>query len=197
MARKKSKSSGDGAGHATRKPMSLKKLAEHLDLSPATVSLVINRSSVADSIPQDTKDRIFAAARKFKYRPNFFARSLRTQRSFTIGVIVPEVSDGYSASVMSGVEDYLLQEGFFYAGGESGCTKAFESRERPKQCYNCQEITDHKAHQCTKAQVCGRCAKEGHRHSECTESIPKCVPCGGPHESFSRNCRKLYPSQHE
>ena len=94
--------------------MSLKKLAEHLDLSPATVSLVINRSSVADSIPQDTKDRIFAAARKFKYRPNFFARSLRTQRSFTIGVIVPEVSDGYSASVMSGVEAYLLQEGYFY-----------------------------------------------------------------------------------
>src|ERR1700686_2615919 len=108
------KSAGDGAGRAPRKPMSLKKLAEHLDLSPATVSLVINRSSVADSIPQDTKDRIFAAARKFKYRPNFFARSLRTQRSFTIGVIVPEVSDGYSASVMSGVEDYLLQEGYFY-----------------------------------------------------------------------------------
>ncbi|HSZ60235.1 MAG TPA: LacI family DNA-binding transcriptional regulator [Terriglobales bacterium] len=94
--------------------MSLKKLAEHLALSPATVSLVINRSSVADSIPQDTKDRIFAAARKFKYRANFFARSLRTQRSFTIGVIVPEVSDGYSASVMSGVEEYLLQEGYFY-----------------------------------------------------------------------------------
>jgi LacI family transcriptional regulator len=94
--------------------MSLKKLAEHLGLSPATVSLVINRSSVADSIPQATKDRIFAAARKFKYRPNFFARSLRTQRSFTIGVIVPEVSDGYSASVMSGVEDHLLQEGYFY-----------------------------------------------------------------------------------
>ena len=94
--------------------MSLKKLAEHLGLSPATVSLVINRSSVADSIPQDTKDRIIAAARKFKYRPNFFARSLRTQRSFTIRVIVPEVSDGYSASVMSGVEDCLLQEGYFY-----------------------------------------------------------------------------------
>jgi DNA-binding LacI/PurR family transcriptional regulator len=94
--------------------MSLKKLAEHLQLSTATVSLVINRSSVADSIPQETKDRIFAAARKFKYRPNFFARSLRTQRSFTIGVMVPEVSEGYSASVMSGVEDYLLQEGYFY-----------------------------------------------------------------------------------
>src|SRR3981081_3489501 len=114
VATKKSKSASDGAAHAASTPMSLKKLAEHLDLSPATVSLVINRSSVADSIPQNTKDRIFAAARKFKYRPNFFARSLRPQRSFTIGVIVPEVSDGYSASVMSVVEDYLLQEGYFY-----------------------------------------------------------------------------------
>jgi DNA-binding LacI/PurR family transcriptional regulator len=111
---KKSKASSDATGRSASKPMSLKKLAEYLDLSPATVSLVINRSSVADSIPQTTKDRIFAAARKFRYRPNFFARSLRTQRSFTIGVIVPEVSDGYSASVMSGVENYLLQEGYFY-----------------------------------------------------------------------------------
>ncbi len=96
------------------KPVSLKELAEHLGLSPATVSLVMNRSSVADSIPQETKDRILAAAKKFKYRPNFFARSLRARRSFTIGVIVPEVSDGYSASVMSGVEDYLLNQGYFY-----------------------------------------------------------------------------------
>jgi len=116
---RKPRQTSDGAApvspsRATKRPVSLKKLAEHLGLSPATVSLVINRSNVADSIPQQTKDRIFAAARKFKYRPNFFARSLRTQRSFTIGVIVPEVSDGYSASVMSGIEDYLLQEGYFY-----------------------------------------------------------------------------------
>ena len=91
----------------------------------------------------------------------------------------------------------LLQEGFFHAGGESGYTKPFERRERPKQCFNCQEITDHRAYQCTKPQVCGRCAKGGHRHTECPETILKCIPCGGPHESFSRNCRTLYPSQHE
>ena len=112
-----SKKNGKPGGQTVRmgrKPVSLKELAERLGLSPATVSLVINRSHVADSIPQDTKDRIFAAAQKYKYRPNFFARSLRAQRSFTVGVIVPEVSDGYSASVMSGVEDYLLQEGYFY-----------------------------------------------------------------------------------
>ncbi|HYL16348.1 MAG TPA: LacI family DNA-binding transcriptional regulator [Terriglobales bacterium] len=104
-----------GARHTLHeRPISLKKLAEYVGLAPATVSLVINRSAVADSIPQETKDRIFAAARKFNYRPNFFARSLRTQRSFTIGVMVPEVSDGYAAMVMSGIEDHLLQEGYFY-----------------------------------------------------------------------------------
>src|SRR5437588_12113479 len=111
---KRAKTGENGPRRVLRKPMSLKKLLDYLGLSPATVSLVINRSTVADSIPQETKDRIFAAARKFKYRPNFFARSLRARHSFTIGVIVPEVSDGYSASVMSGVEDYLLQEGYFY-----------------------------------------------------------------------------------
>lgn len=101
-------------GTPGQKPISLKELAEHLGLAPATVSLVMNRSPVADSIPGETKKRIFAAASKYKYRPNFFARSLRARHSFTIGVIVPEVSDGYSASVMSGIEDFLLQEGYFY-----------------------------------------------------------------------------------
>ena len=111
------KKGAKGAARSVRmgpKPVSLKQLAERLSLSPATVSLVVNRSPVADSIPQETKDRILAAVRKYKYRPNFFARSLRAQQSFTIGVIVPEVSDGYSATVMSGVEEHLLQEGYFY-----------------------------------------------------------------------------------
>jgi DNA-binding LacI/PurR family transcriptional regulator len=114
VAEKKTRADAKPSPRMNPRPVSLKELAEHLGLSPATVSLVINRSPVADSIPQETKDRIFSAARKFKYRPNFFARSLRARRSFTVGVIVPEVSDGYSASVMSGVEDHLLQEGYFY-----------------------------------------------------------------------------------
>ena len=114
VAKKKTDKSAHSTVRLGPKPVSLKELAEVLGLAPATVSLVINRSSVADTIPQETKDRIFAAVAKYKYRPNFFARSLRAQRSFTIGVIVPEVSDGYSASVMSGVEDHLLQEGYFY-----------------------------------------------------------------------------------
>jgi len=104
----------DGQRPLVRKVVTLKQLAEVLGLAPATISLVLNNSRVADTIPQETKNRIFEAVEKYKYRPSFFARSLRAQRSFTIGVMVPEVSEGYSASVISGVEDHLLQEGYFY-----------------------------------------------------------------------------------
>ncbi len=89
-------------------------LADHLGLSPATVSLVLNRATVADSIPRPTQERIFAAARELNYSPSFPARWARTQRSFTIGVLVPEVSEGYAALVMSGIESHLLKEGYFY-----------------------------------------------------------------------------------
>lgn len=94
--------------------LTLKALAEFLGLAPATVSLVINRSPAAASIPDATKARIFAAAKKLNYRANYMARSLRHQRSFTVGVVVPEISEGYAALVMSGIEDHLLQEGYFY-----------------------------------------------------------------------------------
>ncbi len=96
------------------RPVSLKKLAAHLSLSPTTLSLVLNDSPLASTIPQETKDRIFEAAREFDYRPNFIARSLRSARTYTLGVLVPELSDGYSAMVLSGVEEYLLKEGYFY-----------------------------------------------------------------------------------
>src|SRR6266705_7147396 len=102
----------------TRKParesVSLKSLAEHLGLSKTAVSFVINRSPAAKSIPQSTQELIRRAARELNYRPNHLARSLRQQRSYTIGVVVPESSEGYAALVMSGIEDHLLQEGYFY-----------------------------------------------------------------------------------
>ncbi len=89
-------------------------MAEFVGLSPATVSAVINHSPASRSIPQETKDRILKAARELKYKPNFFARSLRQKRSFTVAVLVPELSEGYAATVLGGIEDQLLQEGYLY-----------------------------------------------------------------------------------
>ncbi|WP_263384694.1 LacI family DNA-binding transcriptional regulator [Granulicella arctica] len=94
------------------RPVTLKVLAEYLDLSPATVSIVLNNSPVAKSIAPATRQRVLDAAKKFKYRANVHARMLRTRLSNTIGVMVPELSEGYFTTVMSGVEQCLLQEGY-------------------------------------------------------------------------------------
>lgn len=101
-------------GKSGRKRVTLKAVAEHLGLSPATVSVVLNQSPVADSIPAETKERVFNAARELNYRPNHLARTLRGKRSFSVGVMVPEISEGYATGVLGGIETHLLKEGFFY-----------------------------------------------------------------------------------
>jgi DNA-binding LacI/PurR family transcriptional regulator len=113
MVKEKGKLTAKGSS-AAASTISLKELAAHLGLSTATVSLVINRSPGAKSIPAVTQERVRVGARELNYRPNFVARSLRQKRSFTIGVLVPEVSEGYAALVLSGIQDHLLQEGYFY-----------------------------------------------------------------------------------
>lgn len=84
----------------------------------------------------------------------------------------------------------LLGGLYFDIAGESAYTHTFEPRAGPVQCYNCQELGGHKAFACKKPQVCGKCAQTGHHHSECRAVEPRCVPCGGPHESYSVNCPK-------
>lgn len=93
---------------------SLSTLSKYLGLSPAAISRVLNGAPAARSIPQATQDRIFEAARELNYRPNVLARSLRRGQSMTLGVLVPEIVDGYSSLVLSGVEEGLLQAGYFY-----------------------------------------------------------------------------------
>ena len=70
-------------------PVSLRILGEYLDLSPATISLVLNDAPGVRAIPQETRDRVKEAAAKFDYRPSFYARSLRKRQTYSIGVLVP------------------------------------------------------------------------------------------------------------
>ena len=95
-------------------PISLRTLGEYLNLSPATISLVLNNAPGVRSIPQETRDRVTQAAAKFDYRPSFYARSLRKRQTFTVGVLVPELSDNYATQVLAGVEEFLIEEGYFY-----------------------------------------------------------------------------------
>ncbi len=98
----------------TRGPVTLKAVAEHLGLTPGTVSAVLNNSAAARSIPEHTRKRILEGARLLKYRPNFLARSLRVQRTYTVGVIAEEIGDAYGGLVVSGIEAYLRENEFFF-----------------------------------------------------------------------------------
>jgi LacI family transcriptional regulator len=89
-------------------------LSAHLGLSAAAISRVLNGVPAARSIPKATQDRIFAAAKEFNYRPNVLARSLQRGHSMTVGVLMPEVSEGYATLVLAGIEQALLQAGYFY-----------------------------------------------------------------------------------
>lgn len=94
--------------------VTLKAVAQYLGLTPGTVSAVLNDSPSARSIPQDTKNRIRAAAKELNYRPNFFARTLRNKRTYTIGVITEEIGDSYSSPIISGIEQYLRTRDYFF-----------------------------------------------------------------------------------
>ena len=103
----------DPVRHAIHKPVTLKQLAAHLGLNPATVSVVLN-DVAGRSIPQVTRDRIKAAAKEMNYQPSLLARALRNRRTLTIGILVPELGDGYHTQVMSGIGDQLIKAGYFY-----------------------------------------------------------------------------------
>lgn len=103
-----------GAEPQPGQPISLRTLGEYLNLSPATISLVLNNAPGVRSIPQETRDRVIEAAAKFEYRPSFYARSLRKRQTFSVGVLVPELNDSYATQVLAGVEEFLIEEGYFY-----------------------------------------------------------------------------------
>jgi LacI family transcriptional regulator len=97
--------------------VTLKSVAAHVGLSAGTVSAVLNDAPSAKHIPKPTRERIIAAARKLDYRPNFFARSLRQRRTFTLGVIAYEIGDGYSSSIIAGIENSARQRDYFFVTG--------------------------------------------------------------------------------
>jgi LacI family transcriptional regulator len=94
--------------------VTLKTLAQHLHLTAGTISAALNDSAAARAIPEHTKRRIMEAARELNYKPNYFARSLRLQRTYTIGVIAQQIGDPYGAAIISGIEEYLRNSEYFF-----------------------------------------------------------------------------------
>lgn len=89
--------------------ITIKDIARILGISPSTVSRALKDHP---DINADTKKAVNELAGKLKYRPNAVALSLKNSRSYTIGVIIPEIVHYFFSSVISGIEDVASQKGF-------------------------------------------------------------------------------------
>jgi LacI family transcriptional regulator len=109
----KSKRASEGSRKRSQSSaVTIRDVAERSGFSSATVSIVLNNAPLARYIPDSTKSRIQRAASQLGYRPNLFARSLRSRRSHTVGVMVFDMTDPYCTLVLRGIENTLYQASF-------------------------------------------------------------------------------------
>jgi LacI family transcriptional regulator len=92
--------------------VTIRDVAKESGFSSTTVSIVLNNAPLSRYIPAKTKKRIERAAQKLGYRPNQFARSLRSKRSHTVGVMVFDMTDPYCTLVLRGIENALYQASY-------------------------------------------------------------------------------------
>ena len=92
--------------------VTIRDVAKESGFSSTTVSIVLNNAPLARYIPDATKKRIERAAKKLGYRPNLFARSLRSKRSHTVGVMVFDMTDPFCTLVLRGIENSLYQSSY-------------------------------------------------------------------------------------
>jgi len=92
--------------------VTIREVAKESGFASATVSIVLNNAPLSRYIPETTKKRIERAAKKLGYRPNVFARTLRNQRTHTVGVMVFDMTDPYCMPILRGIESTLYEASF-------------------------------------------------------------------------------------
>lgn len=92
--------------------VTIRDVARDSGYSASTVSIVLNNAPLSRYIPGDTKQRIETAARRLGYRPNPLARSLRSQRSNVVGVMVFDITDPFCTLIIRGIENSLYQANY-------------------------------------------------------------------------------------
>ncbi len=83
------------------KRVTIKDIAELAGVSKATASLVLNGRSKELRVAEETRERVLAIAKEHHYQPSIHARSLRDNRSHTIGLVVPEITNYGFASFLT------------------------------------------------------------------------------------------------
>ena len=93
------------------RPATLRDVASAAGVHPATASRALNPGTRL-LVSEETAQRVTEAAERLGYRPNSVARSLRTRRSHTIGVLIPDLNNPLFPPIIRGIEDRLAEHGY-------------------------------------------------------------------------------------
>ncbi len=92
-------------------PITIRDVARLAEVHPGTVSRALNPQT-RSLVNSDTAARVLAAADELGYRPNSMARGLKTSRSFTVGVLVPDLTNPLFPPIVRGIDDRLTLDGY-------------------------------------------------------------------------------------
>jgi LacI family transcriptional regulator len=102
-----------------KKSINIKELALRLGLSVTTVSRVLNGKAKQYRIKEETEKKVREAAKRLHYAPNQFARGLKLDKSDTIGVIAPDISNPFFADIIKNIEKECRKKGYSVLIGDS------------------------------------------------------------------------------
>lgn len=113
------------------KRVSIKDIADSLNLSKTTVAWILSGKGKENNISTQTIKRVLAAAKEMNYQPNYIAKSLSLGKSNTIGLVVPRITDSFFSQVAGALEQKAAKKGYtvFYGSSE-------EKRERERELIN-------------------------------------------------------------
>src|SRR4051812_19371241 len=97
---------GTSAGRVT-----LRDVARVAGVHPGTASRALNEET-RSLVNEETAGRVLKAAEQLGYSPNPIARGLKTNRSYTIGVLIPDLTNPLSPPILRGIEDRLGEDGY-------------------------------------------------------------------------------------
>ena len=106
--------------------VTLRDVARCAGVHPGTASRALN-SERRHLVKVETAERVLQAARELQFRPDPAARSLKTRRSYTVGVLIPDLNNPLFPPIVRGIEDTLTQQGYVALIGN---TDNDEDRER-------------------------------------------------------------------
>src|SRR5689334_22074047 len=81
-------------------------------VSQPTVSRVLSQTEITAQISEETRERVLAAVKTLGYRPNVVARSLRTQRTQTVALLIADLTNGFYHPMARAVQDIARQHDY-------------------------------------------------------------------------------------